>query len=225
MVKKTKLNRRFFIIRITAFSLGSMMLGACFSKGKEENGRTVEESPESGSENSISKNREMPRDLVMQMLDQKADHYMQISNNCAQSSFLALTDQFEIKGDEVLKALTPLPGIAERGETCGAVTGPLMVFGLIYGRGKNKLHDWDVYRDSLIPAGKFCKLFEEAFGSTMCHDIQETKFGRSYQLTDPDDLREFQEADATSKCSSVVRKAVRMAAEIILNDQLGADEV
>jgi C_GCAxxG_C_C family probable redox protein len=222
---KNKLKRRDFMAHITALTLGSLTLGACFSKRKEEINGTVEGSPGSGPENGLSKNRGMPRDLVMQMLDQKADNYMQISKNCAQSSFLALTEQFEIKGDEVLKALTPLPGIAERGETCGAVTGPLMVFGLIYGRGKNRLHDWNVYRDSLIPSGKFCKLFEREFGSTMCHDIQRIEFGRSYQLTNPEDLREFQEADATGKCSSVVRKGVRMAAEIILNGQVGTDEV
>ena len=224
MVKRTKLNRRNFILRITAFSLGSMTLGACFKKEKERNNSTVDGSPESGSENSISKNREMPRDLVMKLLDQKVNHYMEISNNCAQSSYLALTEQFEIKGEQVLKALTPLPGIAERGETCGALIGPLIVFGQIYGRGKNSLHDWNIYRESLVPSGKFCRHFEEAFGSTLCHGIQEKEFGRSYQLTDPEELRKFQEADATGKCSGVVRKAVRMAAEIILNDQNDSDE-
>lgn len=225
MVKRTKLNRRNFIIGITAYSLGSTMLGACFNREKGENNRTTEESIESGSENSIQANRELPRDLVMKLLDQKVDQYMQISNNCAQSSYLALSEQFEMEDEAVLKALTPIPGIAERGETCGAVIGPLMVFGLIYGRGKNRLYDWNVYRDSLIPSGKFCKLFEKEFGSTMCHDIQQTKFGRSFQLTNPDDLRAFQEADATGKCSSVVRKAVRMAAKIILNDQKASDEI
>jgi len=223
-MKKTKLNRRDFIIRITAFSLGGVTLGACFKREKERKDRSVDGSLDSGSENGISKNRAMPRDLVMNLLDQKVNHYMEISNNCAQSSYLALAEQFEIKGEQVLKALTPLPGIAERGETCGAITGSLMVFGLIYGRGINRLHDWNAYRDSLIPSGKFCKHFEQEFGSTMCHDIQKKEFGRSFHLTEPEDLREFQEADATGKCSSVVRKAVRMAAEIILNDQNASDE-
>jgi C_GCAxxG_C_C family probable redox protein len=223
-VKKTKLNRRDFFVRITAFFLGGMALGACFKREKEKDNRTGDRSIESGNENGISKNRAMPGDLVMKLLDQKVNHYMEISNNCAQSSYLALTEQFEIKGEQVLKALTPLPGIAERGETCGAITGPLMVFGLIYGRGINRLHDWNAYRDSLIPSGRFCKRFEQEFGSTMCHDIQKKEFGRSFQLTEPEDLREFQEADATVKCSSVVRKAVRMAAEIIMNDQNACDE-
>ncbi|KPK84616.1 MAG: hypothetical protein AMS27_09425 [Bacteroides sp. SM23_62_1] len=204
-----KLKRRDFIGWAGALAAGSFMLGACFrdkETGKSTAGDKIEE------------NRAMPRDLVFTLLDQKVDHYMQLSYNCAQSSYLALEEQFGLKGDQVLKALTPLPGIAERGETCGAVTGPLMVFGLIYGRGKDRLDDWNIYRDSLVPSGKFCRLFEQEFGSTMCRDIQKDKFGRSFDLTNPEDLREFQAADATARCSSVVRKAVRMAAEIILDN-------
>jgi len=206
-----KLKRREFIGSIIAFSAGSIAMGACF-RGKD--------SGELSGKNKIAENREMPRDLVYKMLDQKVNQYMEISYNCAQSSYLALEEQFGLKGDEVLKALTPLAGIAERGETCGAVIGPLMVFGLIYGRGKNNLNDWNIYQKSLVPSGKFCQLFESEFGSTMCRDIQKDIFGKSFDLSDPVDLREFQEADATTRCSEVVRKAVRIAAEIILDDTI-----
>jgi len=48
--------------------------------------------------------------------------------------------------------------------------------------------------------------------------VQEVKFGKCYHLTNPDELQEFQNAGATSKCSEVVRKAVHLAAEIILAD-------
>ena len=213
---KKKLKRRNFIYNIVAATIGSVALGSCCIKEKDKSNRIIKGSTESTWEKEISRNLEMPKDLVMKLLDQKVNNYMQISNNCAQSSFLALKEQFGLKGDEVLKALTPLAGIAERGETCGAVIGPLMIFGLIYGRGENELHDWDIYRDSLIPSGKFCELFEKEFGSTMCHDIQKEIFGSCFNLTNPKELKEFQEADATNKCSAVVRKAVRFAAEIIL---------
>lgn len=168
-------------------------------------------------EEKLTELRQMPRDLVMLLLNKKVDHYMQLSHNCAQSGFLALQEQFGLGGDEVVKALTPLAGIAERGETCGAVTGPLMAYGLIYGRGKHQLEDWDAYRTSLVPSGKFCHAFEKAFGTTQCHEIQKKQFGRSYQLTDPKELTLFQEAGATENCSIVVRKAVRLAATIILD--------
>ena len=193
--------------------VGSATLGACFNNKKEANKITLAQP-----ENKISENKKMPRDLVMKLLDQKVNSYMEISYNCAQSSFLALKEQFGLKGDDVLKALTPLTGIAERGETCGAVIGPLMALGLIYGRDKNNLNDWKVYRESLIPSGKFCTLFEKEYGSTMCHDIQNEKFGRCFILTNPDELKDFQKADATTQCSAVVRKAVQIAANIILDE-------
>ena len=213
---KKKLKRRSFIGNITAATIGSVILGACVNTEKDYGKRIVEDSVDLSRENKILKNRETPRDLVMKELDQKVNNYMHISYNCAQSSFLALKEQFGLKGDDVLKALTPLAGIAERGETCGAVIGPLMAFGLIYGRGINELNNWDLYRDSLIPSGKFCELFNKEHGSTMCHDIQKEKFGRCFNLTKPEELKEFQEADATNQCSAVVRSAVRIAAEIIL---------
>ena len=214
-----KLKRRDFIARFTVLDAGSIALGTC-SKRKEPN----ESSPESGltgnriPENKIVENRAMPRDLVFKQLDMKVYQYIQVSFNFAQSSYLALEDQFGLDGGQVLKALTPLAGIAERGETCGAVLGPLMIFGLLYGRDKNRLDDWDTYRNSLVPSGKFCRLFEQEYGSTMCRDIQTVEFGKCFNLTDPQQLREFQEADATTHCSSVVRKAVRLAAGIILDD-------
>jgi C_GCAxxG_C_C family probable redox protein len=204
-----KLKRRAFLGHLFAFTAGSITLGACF-RSKNSAGLSFE--------NKIAENRELPRELVYKLLDQKVNNYMEISFNCAQSSYLALEEQFGLEGDEVLKALTPLAGIAERGETCGAVIGPLMIFGLIYGRGKNRLNDWDIYRASLVPSGVFCRLFEQEYGSTMCRDIQKKKFGKSFDLTNPADLREFQESDATNRCSSVVRKAVRIAADIILDN-------
>ena len=87
---KNKLKRRDFVAHITALTLGSLTLGACFHREKDKSNSTVEGSPGSSSENGLFKNREMPRDLVMKMLAQKADHYMQISNNCAQSSLFSI---------------------------------------------------------------------------------------------------------------------------------------
>ncbi len=210
------LKRRDFL-SIAAAVIGIGALQACVCEKKTEDKSNADKAVELPPKDKISLNREMPRELVMKLLDQKVNKYMDISYNCAQSSFLALKEQFGLEDGAILKALTPLTGIAERGETCGAVIGPLMALGLIYGRGEDRLNDWKAYRDSLIPTGKFCRLFEEEYGSTMCHDIQKVKFGRSYHLTDPEDLAQFQADGATEKCSAVVRKGVRIAAEIILD--------
>jgi len=205
------------VCRIGLGTLSVATLGACAGGENPQTGGNDKQQGNSFEEE-IAKNRKMPRDLVMKMLDQKVDHYMQRSHHCAQSSFMALKDQFGLEGEQVFRALTPLPGIAERGETCGAITGPLMAMGLIYGRDIQQMEDWDCYQASLVPAGKFCELFEEEFGTTLCHEVQETKFGRCYRLTDPDELQDFQNAGATEQCSAVVRNAVHLAAEIILED-------
>jgi C_GCAxxG_C_C family probable redox protein len=165
--------------------------------------------------NAMALSQSMDRPHVHAMLDQRVELVMEKSHNCAQTTFFVLSEQFGLGGNEILKALTPLPGMAERGETCGAITGALMAMGLIYGR--DKLDDWEKYRSSLIPTNKFCTQFQQELGSSLCCQIQERAFGKSYNLMDPDDLREFQRAGATSKCSKVVQKACRLAADIILD--------
>jgi len=221
---KKRLKRRDFLGLASLAAIGTASLGACAGRN-DAPGETSSNAPASlaNEQDNFSKElanmRQMPRDLVLKLLDQKVDQYMQLSHHCAQSSFMALKDQFGLKGEHVVKALTPMPGIAERGETCGAVTGPLMAMGLIYGRDINHLDNWDTYQASLVPTGHFCELFEKEFGTTLCSQVQEGKFGRCYRLTDPGELQEFQNAGATEKCSEVVRAAVHMAAEIILDDQ------
>ncbi len=219
-----RLERRGFIHHLMAAMFTTTFLGGCGSGKDGENPASIESSagsspgPDgSGFDIKLAENRKLPRELVMQLLDQKVDRYMQLSHHCAQSSYLALKEQFGLEDEGIVKALTPLTGIAERGETCGAVTGPLMALGLVYGRGEHQLANWDTYRESLLPAGDFCSLFEKEFGSTRCSDVQNGKFGKCFRLTDPAELREFQESGATEQCSAVVRNAVRIAAGIILD--------
>jgi len=151
---------------------------------------------------------------IYRQLEQKVKEYLRISGNCAQTSFLALQEQFGLDDGSILKALTVFPGIALRGETCGAVVGCLMALSLVYGR--ERLDDWEGYIRSLRPGRKVCRSFEKELGSTMCGDILESIFGRRYNLADPAEAEEWQKADAEGKCSAVVAVAVRIAAEIII---------
>lgn len=154
------------------------------------------------------------REETLKLVDGHASYYMGLCHNCAQSSFLALHEVFGVGDVSLAKALTPLPGIAERGETCGAVTGCLLALGFVYGR--ERLDDWAGWRACLVPARRFCSEFEAQMGSTQCGDIVEKLFGRRYNLADPAELGEFQKAGPTEKCGRVVRTAVRIAAQLIL---------
>ena len=205
---KKMINRRDFIVTGSA-AAGSVLLGNCTSKHDNKKGDSVMAEPDA-----MSISKSMPKEQVFQLLDHKVDHYMELSHHCAQSSFLALSEQFGLGNDDMVKALTPIPGIAERGETCGAVSGALLALGMVF--GKNSITDWQGYRDSLKPANEFCDRFEKELGSLRCRNIVDSEFGMKLDLRKEDDLQKFQEAGATHTCSRVVRTAVRIAADLIL---------
>ena len=135
------------------------------------------------------------------------------SGNCAQTSFAVLQEEFDLEGDQILRALTPFPGIALRGETCGAVIGCLMALGLEFGR--DDLTDWRGYIGSLPSARRFCMRFEEENGSTDCASILEDKLGRNYDLADRAEALEYASSGGPQACSEVVASAVQIASEAI----------
>jgi hypothetical protein len=124
-----------------------------------------------------------------------------------------LQNEFDLDGKAILKALTPFPGIALRGETCGAVVGSLMAIGLVYGR--DDLEDWHGYIGSLPPARRFTRRFEEANTSTECEPILEAKLGRKFNLADTAQSLEYVEAGGPQLCGDILAGAVQIAAEII----------
>ena len=134
--------------------------------------------------------------------------------NCAQTSFDILQEHFGLEDGKIFKALTTLPGIGLRGETCGAVIGSLMALGLVYGRGKQ-----DEYSKFLVAASlaqDFCRRFENELGSTNCGDILDSHMGRQFNFADPKGMDEFRAANGTTVCSGVVRSAVLIAAQLML---------
>jgi C_GCAxxG_C_C family probable redox protein len=143
----------------------------------------------------------------------KSREILMESGNCAQTSFAVLRDEFDLDGDQILRALTPFPGIALRGETCGAVIGSLMALGLEFGR--DDLSDWRGYIGSLPSARRFCMRFEEENGSTNCATILEDKLGRNYDLADRTEALEYASSGGPEACSEVVASAVMIASEAI----------
>jgi C_GCAxxG_C_C family probable redox protein len=156
------------------------------------------------------------KEEVYKNLDHNVTENLALSGNCAQTTFLSLSEQFDLEAEAILKALTPFPGIALRGETCGAVTGCLMALGLIHGRDRENLNDWQAYLNSLPPARKFCRQFEKELGSTMCGDIVEAEFGKRYNLADPFEAMEWMNCGALERCSKVISTGVHIAADLIL---------
>ena len=139
------------------------------------------------------------------------------SGNCAQTSFVVLQEEFDLEGDQILRALTPFPGIALRGETCGAVIGCLMALGLEFGR--DDLSDEKGYIRSLPSARRFCMRFEEKNGSTECANILARMLGRTYDLADKSDAFEYASSGGPEACCDIVASAVQIASEAIMKNR------
>lgn len=146
-------------------------------------------------------------------LAQKAKTTLLRCGNCAQTSFAVLQEEFGLEGGPILKALTPFPGIALRGETCGAVTGSLMAIGMVFGR--DDLDDWQGYIASLPSARRFCRAFQEKHGSTVCDTILQERLGRKFDLADRAGAMEYASSGGPQACGEVVASAVMLAAEAI----------
>ena len=146
-------------------------------------------------------------------IEERAKEILNISGNCAQSSFAALQEQFDLGSEDILKALTPFPGLALRGEACGAVVGSLMALGLVYGR--DELNNQRGYLVCISIARKFCSEFEGEFGSTSCSEILKNRMGKTYDLANANESKRYLLDGGKETCGEVIAQAVKLAAKLI----------
>lgn len=135
----------------------------------------------------------------------------------------ALQAKLGVGNDAVFKAGSLLSGgMVGHGETCGALSGSLMAIGCVVGR--EKLPDIDQFRRAKIPGEEMYRRFREQLGHTVCAEIHQIRFGRTYRLTDPEDMKAFHRAGGHRRdgCPEVCAIAARTAADIILRLQEGS---
>ncbi len=89
---------------------------------------------------------------------------------CSQAVLSAFADQYGLDRDKALKLATAFGGgVACTAQMCGAVSGALMVIGLVHGRTdvEDKGAKEKTYQQSLELIGKL----ENRFGSIVCEKI------------------------------------------------------
>ncbi|MBC7246742.1 MAG: C_GCAxxG_C_C family protein [Actinobacteria bacterium] len=150
-----------------------------------------------------------------------ARDYERTCTGCAQSVVAGLLDALGVEEEGVFRAASGLAdgiGLTTDG-TCGALTGGCMVLGLLFGRGRED------HRDMMKPMKSYllCKElhgdFVARYGSCRCHDIQVKLMGRTYDMYDPQQLREAFESGMLEHCSELVGQAARRTAEIIARER------
>jgi C_GCAxxG_C_C family probable redox protein len=157
------------------------------------------------------------REQILDRVQLRAEEYNFITKNCAQGTALALMEEFGLGNMEIIKALTPFPGVGGTGEICGGITGSLITFGLFFG-SDNPL-DFEAAVNTILIAQKFMANFEGKIGHMYCADIIETVIlghrlnpGESEQA-----MATFTQEKGFEKCGLPPGIGVRLAAGIIID--------
>ena len=163
---------------------------------------------------------------IIQSVGKKAHEYDKFSG-CSQSVLLSIQEGFGMKNVTAFKSATVFGGgVARSGETCGALIGALMALGLVIGR--EQMEETEVYRKSMGPARELQQKFKEELKSqlglkeglktTLCKEIQEKIYGRSFDMNDEKDYQAFLNAGGHGDlgCPRVCAVAAQVAAEKIL---------
>lgn len=153
---------------------------------------------------------------ILDRVQQRAEEYNFITKNCAQGTALSLMEEFGLGNMEIIKALTPFPGIGGTGEICGGITGSLITFGLYF--GSDDRLDLEATNQTIMTAQKFMAFFEDQLGYMLCAEIQQhVVFGRNM---DPGASEEhmvaFAQAKGFEKCGLPPGTGARLAAEFII---------
>ena len=171
----------------------------------------------------IPKKKLNPQEMLankQQILDRvqlRAEEYNFILKNCAQGTALALMEEFGLGNMEIIKALTPFPGIGGTGEICGGITGSLITFGLYF--GSDDRLDYDAMNNTIMIAQKFMAFFEGEIGHMYCADIIETVIlGHKLNPGESETaMTTFTGEKGFEKCGLPPGIGVRLAAEFIID--------
>jgi C_GCAxxG_C_C family probable redox protein len=157
------------------------------------------------------------REQILDRVQRRAEECNFILKNCAQGTALALMEEFGLGNMEIIKALTPFPGIGGTGEICGGITGSLINFGLFFG-SDNPL-DYEAKGKTIAIAQNFMAAFEAKLGHRHCADIIE-KVTLGHRLNPGESaecMATFAQEKGFEKCSMVPGIGARLAAGFIID--------
>lgn len=157
------------------------------------------------------------KEEILDRVQLRAEEYNYIFKNCAQGTALALLEEFGLGSMEIIKALTPFPGVASTGEICGGITGSLIAFGLFF--GSDDRFDFEAMNKAISQGQKFMAYFEDAIGSFYCADIIETVIiGRKLNPGESEaSMMAFAGAKGFEKCGLPPGTGVRLAAGFMID--------
>ena len=149
-----------------------------------------------------------------------AQQYEKRYTGCGQTTIAGIFDSINIDSEDVFKAGSGLAdGLGLTGDgSCGSLTGGIMVISYLYGRQRKDFADMRKPMKSYILSKKLHDQFVKIYGSCRCYDIQQKLMGRTFNLYDPDELKQAIEFGMFEHCSKVVGETARLTTKIVLEE-------
>jgi C_GCAxxG_C_C family probable redox protein len=157
------------------------------------------------------------KEQILDRVQRRAEEYNFIFKNCAQGTALALLEEFGLGSMEIVKALTPFPGVGGTGEICGGITGSLIAFGLYF--GSDDRLDYEAMNETIMTSQKFMAFFEGEIGHLYCADILEMVIlGHRLNPGESEEaMMTFASEKGFEKCGLPPGIGARLAAEFIID--------
>ena len=129
--------------------------------------------------------------------------------SCSQSVFTAFADPADLSREAALRVASGFGGgLARTGETCGAVTGAIMVLGLRHCGVPTD--DPTAKQAAYPPVQEFLARFKAAHGSIVCRELLGCDLGT------PEGLQRAREQDLfKSRCPAFVRTAAELLEDLL----------
>jgi C_GCAxxG_C_C family probable redox protein len=154
------------------------------------------------------------REKILKQVQQRGEECEFPSHSCAKGAALPVMEEFGLGNMEIIKALSPFPGLGLTGRTCGAVSGGLITLGLYF--GSDDLLNNQANHAAMAAARKFLERFEEKIGAIQCQDVQAIVFG--HYLNPWANSDDFRQEKGFERCSLVAGTGAGLAAEIIIEN-------
>lgn len=143
----------------------------------------------------------MPRDFTQDEIQA----YFRQGYDCSQLVVMAWADDFGYEAEEGARMAASFGGGMFHGDTCGAVTGALIVLGLSYGHSKPD--DIALKQELITKVASFQHEFAERAGSTVCRDLIPFDFSKHD--------REMEQAIASGRLHGTCAEYVSIALDIL----------
>jgi len=129
--------------------------------------------------------------------------------SCSQAVLEAFSEAMGLDRDIALKISQSFGGgMAHMGETCGAVTGALMVIGLQYGR--TQAEDNEAKEKTYATVHEFIKRFKAKYDSIVCKEIL------GYDISKDEEFKQAQEEEVFQMiCPKLVQSAAEICEDLL----------